>query len=226
MKALYSCSAALAGMAIVLSSGLLAQPAKAANCSGAQLLANTCPANWDIVTSGGVQYKVTLPPSVLGSNPAFNPNILPTDNLSFTSLGGTNVNFQYNLNPTRSGNLNGSFTYQIQILTPGYSFALTQSNATGSDLSGGSFQTTLSENSNLFSPRVAGSASANPSPNAAISPNQTQLNVTQAYNNTDPASLSSVGANYTATPGPLPIVGTGIALGFSRKLRRRIRQAT
>jgi hypothetical protein len=59
-----------------------------------------------------------------------------------------------------------------------------------------------------------------------VVPNQTLLNVTQAYNNTDPASLSSVGANYTATPGPLPIVGTGMALGFSRKIRQRIRQAT
>lgn len=226
MKAIYSCSAALAGMAIVLSTGLLAQPAKAANCSGAQLLANNCPANWDIVTSGGVQYKVTIPPSVLGSNPAFNPNILSTDDLSFNSLGGTNVNFQYNLSPARTGNLAGSFTYQIQILTPGYSFAQTQSNITGSNLSGGSFQTTLSENSNLFTPRVAGSASGNPSPNAMVVPNQTLLNVTQAYNNTDPASLSSVGANYTATPGPLPIVGTGMALGFSRKIRQRIRQAT
>jgi len=36
--------------------------------------------------------------------------------------------------------------------------------------------------------------------------------------------LNSFGDTYTqdAVPGPLPLLGAGIAFGFSRKLRRRI----
>jgi hypothetical protein len=39
------------------------------------------------------------------------------------------------------------------------------------------------------------------------------------------ASLTNTFTQYTAVPGPLPLMGAGAAFGFSRRLRRRTRQA-
>jgi len=217
MKSTQSSTLVLGSIAVALSTGLFAQPSKAGTCPGILFNANLCPAGWNTVTSGGASYTI--------SNIVFNSPPANADALIFSGLTGTNVNLQYNLNPTISSSTSNFFTYTIQLNTPGYTFNRTQSNATGSDLSGGTYSTTTSNPvTNYFLPRTADPTS-NPSPNTTIAAGLTSLNIQQAFSNTNPATLSSIGANYTAVPAPLPIAGLGLAYGMSRKLRRRIRQA-
>jgi hypothetical protein len=216
MQGLFFSRTPLAGVAILLSTGLLTMPAHAGSCQGSNFLNSTCPAGWNIITSGGVTYTI---------NPiSFSTDPNPSDELVFSDVGNTNVNFQYNINPTIVSAFSNSFTYTISINTPGYTFAQTQANATGSNLAGGTFSTTTSNPSNLFSPRTADPIN-NPSPNTLITPGQTSLVINQVLSNSGGgSSLSSVGANYTSVPGPIPILGAGMGFGISRKLRRRIRQ--
>jgi hypothetical protein len=223
MKTLFS-STTLLGAAICISTGLLIQPSNAANsCVGSDFNSGpgngaNCPSGWNTVSSGGVSY--TINPISFATAPAND------DELVLSSLGGTNINFQYQLNPTIVSAFTNSFTYTIAINTPGYTFDKTQANATGSNLAGGFFSTTTSNPSNYFSPRTADPVT-NPSSNTSIAAGLTSLVVKQEFSNAaGGSSLSSVGANYTATPGPLPIAGAGLAFGFSRKLRRRIRQGS
>lgn len=218
MKGLFSSPAPLASLAIIAATGLLALPSQAGSCSGSAFNSSTCPAGWNTITSGGVTYTISPISFVIAPN--------PTDSLVFTDAGSTNVNFQYQINPTINTAFTNSFAYTISIATAGYTFGLTQSNATGSDLLGGSYSTTTSNPSNFFSPRTAGSAAGSPSSNATIASGLTSLVVTQRLTNSAGGStLSSVGANYTAVPGPIPVLGAGMAYGMTRKLRRRIRQA-
>ena len=51
--------------------------------------------------------------------------------------------------------------------------------------------------------------------------------VLDAWAPTEGAFVSTVDNTYTQTsvPGPLPVLGAGVAFGFSRKLRRRINGA-
>jgi len=218
MQGLFSSRTPMAGVAILLSTGLLTQPAHAGSCQGSDFLNSTCPSGWNTITSGGVSYTISPISFVTAPN--------PSDELVLVDVGNTNVNFQYNMNPTIVSAFGNSFTYTININTPGYTFAQTQANATGSNLAGGTFSTTTSNPSNLFSPRTA-DPNTNPSPNTLITPGQISLVVTQTLSNSGGgSSLSSVGANYTSVPGPLPILGAGVGFGMTRKLRRRIRQAS
>jgi hypothetical protein len=53
------------------------------------------------------------------------------------------------------------------------------------------------------------------------------LYVTNKYTSND-GTIFSFENSYkqgTAVPGPLPVLGAGVAFGFSRKLRRRIKGA-
>ncbi|MFN9644446.1 MAG: hypothetical protein ACK6BG_04845 [Cyanobacteriota bacterium] len=217
MKRLFSSPAPLARLAIVVSVGLLALPSQAGSCQGSDFNNSTCPTGWNTITSGGVTYTISPISFVTAPN--------PSDEFVFTDVGLTNVSFQYNINPTIASAFSNSFTYTINITTPGYTFHRTQSNATGSDLLGGSFSTTTSNPSNFFSPRTA-NTTTNPSPSTTIASGLTSLIVKQDFSNSGGGStLSSVGANYSAVPGPIPVLGAGLAYGMTRKLRRRIRQA-
>lgn len=53
----------------------------------------------------------------------------------------------------------------------------------------------------------------------------TYSTVNFAYNNTRVSAVQSVAftAGVVETPGPLPLMGAGVAFGFSRRLRRRIK---
>lgn len=55
-------------------------------------------------------------------------------------------------------------------------------------------------------------------------PNLSFLNVNHTYTQVSP-SMTSFTDTISQTPGPLPLVGTGLAFGFTRKLRKRITAA-
>ncbi len=44
------------------------------------------------------------------------------------------------------------------------------------------------------------------------------------YNAPATGSIDNISNNYTQVPGPLPLLGAGTAFGFSRRLRRRLKQ--
>lgn len=57
-----------------------------------------------------------------------------------------------------------------------------------------------------------------------LPPNLQTLYVRDTYNVPDGAVLNAFQNTYTQVPGPLPVLGAGAAFGFSRRLRRRVRQ--
>lgn len=224
--------AILLGLSAGLS--LVSSPAKAGICLGSQFLAGTCPAGWNTVTSaGGIQYTAH---AFTFGGVAGNTTVQPADTIEVTGLMGTQVSVTYTLSPilgamapTARPELTGQYTYTLSIDTPGYFYEFVQANITGSNLGGGSFQTTLSETTGGdFAALTAGSSPlSNPSPTGTVDVNGLKnfIDVKQEFSRSgDPATIGAAGGNFTSkVPGPLPILGAGAAFGFSRKLRNRIK---
>ena len=149
------------------------------------------------------------------------------DSFSVTS-GSVSLNFS----PDRTADIpSGQFSYTVT-LAGGNSFNKVQSNLTGSTLGGGSFNTSLSA-TGLAAPATAANGN-NPGATQSFGASTTTAAFVQAFvfdYTANPDTLSSVGGSFTtlldttSVPGPLPVLGAGAAFGFSRKLRKRIKQA-
>ena len=75
-------------------------------------------------------------------------------------------------------------------------------------------------------PGVTQLVSNNGNPDGPVPVGGTSLNVTATYSMASTGALDSFNDTYTQThhvPGPLPLVGVGAALSFSRRLRNRIK---
>ena len=112
-----------------------------------------------------------------------------------------------------------SFTLTYSGTLPINSFS---GNTTGVPPSGiGSPIMTLSGAPNLSPITLAGS----PVTQSFNTPLGYSVNLTYSYNfagSSNGTRIQSVTSTFEAVPGPLPILGGGIAFGFSRRLRRRI----
>ncbi len=119
-------------------------------------------------------------------------------------------------------------------LAQGNEFWKAQSNITGSTFTNGSFSTTVTSNP-AIAPATSGSTPlSNPSLDSFFGPGITSAVFTQSFDvagGPNAALVNSVGLSLTQrrpgneVPGPLPILGAGVAFGLSRKLRQRVRQA-
>ena len=110
-------------------------------------------------------------------------------------------------------------------------------NFKGVQLSVDAFGKTTTEESELSSPSrfvtLTSTNSLSPIPNSSLFETVnftglTTLKVKATYDLVNPASLSSFTSTFEQTaipkaPAPLPLLGAGMALGFSRKLRSRIK---
>lgn len=130
-----------------------------------------------------------------------------------------------------SGTYSGTFTYDIAVspagILAGNKLNAFQVNITGSTVSGGAIGTTATSAS-----LVGGSASSSAGPGTPVAFNTgvTSATFSQTFAVTSPATITALGfafnqRNDSQVPGPLPLLGAGAAFGFSRKLRRRVKQA-
>lgn len=122
----------------------------------------------------------------------------------------------------------GSLEYDVDITSGLQTFK-------GVQLSVDAFGKTTTVESELSSPTrfatLTSTNSASPIPSASLFETVnftglTNLKVRATYKLVDPSSLSSFTSTFEQTakvPGPLPVLGAGMAFGFSRKLRRRIK---
>ncbi|MEB3335378.1 MAG: hypothetical protein VKP70_10370 [Cyanobacteriota bacterium] len=154
----------------------------------------------------------------------FTPNSGDVFNLSGTSTAGGTANLSFA--PARTASIaGGTFSYTATLLN-GYMFSKAQANLTGATLNGSSMSTQLSS-SGL--PVSATSTNGFGTP-VSFNPNLTTQTFTQtfAFNFAGGAdNITQAGGIWNATPvpGPLAVVGVGAAMGFSRKLRQRVRQS-
>ena len=142
------------------------------------------------------------------------------------------TNNQYTLQGIRSSGLaDFKFTYQVDITAPGYFFDRFRTSATTSIIDSPQFIKTL-EQLTPPGPTLATAPGGGFSPVGTFTPDTLTSVIFQT-------ELSNTGAgaaaqNFTDTiiqrnplpmdevPGPLPIVGAGMAFAYSRKLRGRI----
>ena len=153
---------------------------------------------------------------------------LATDTVVVDQTGGI---YQVYFNAiTASTNFSGTFGYTVAITPAGVSagntFGSGQVNLTGSTLSGGTIASTVTS-AGLSGPA---SSTGGPGPGVAFNSGVTTAAFSQTFSVTSPATLNQVGFSFTqsnpsSVPGPLPVLGAGAAFGFSRKLRKRIKQA-
>ena len=172
------------------------------------------------VTVANVQYSNFLFTGFMANtNDAFN-----LDGFSSGS-GGAALSFSPNRN---NASVSGSFSYTATLLG-GKTFTSAQANITGAVLGGGNFTTTLSSSGLPTSPMSNNGAGASQNFNTGLT-SQT-FSQSFAFNYVgDGDNLTNVGGVWVATspsttavPGPLPLLGTGAAFAFSRKLRQRIK---
>lgn len=169
---------------------------------------------------------------------------LATDTMSFSRIPNSlGYQFQYNFFPILSSPFSGTFSYRVSItpegLAAGNTFQKVQANITGNvQSSNGTFITTVSTDP-AVNPLIIQASSnniapgENPSDDAFFGPGVTSAVFTQSFALAGlpqgASVVNSLGLTLTqkgpdSVPGPLPILGAGAAFGFSRKLRRRVRQ--
>jgi hypothetical protein len=124
---------------------------------------------------------------------------------------------QLDFNPDSEGPYTGQFDYQISVLDPNYEFATAELD---SIVSGVPVGTTVTKKIFGFADIV----STDGSNETGVPVNGKLLAVQNIWDVKAGSVLNSFGDTYTQNkvPGPLPLLGAGIAFGFSRKLRRRI----
>ncbi|MCT0206721.1 hypothetical protein [Synechococcus sp. CS-1332] len=125
-------------------------------------------------------------------------------------------------------------------LAAGNTFLKVQPNITGNiQTAAGTFITSVSTNPGITPAVIQASSSniapgINPGNDAFFGPGVTTAIFTQSFVlaglPTGASVVNSLGLTLTqqgpaSVPGPLPILGAGAAFGFSRKLRRRVKQA-
>ena len=191
------------------------------------------PLCWFGVAGGGATTECTT-----GTQFELQDKLVTLGTLTFGTKSGT-LGFQYtsidppsgltgdlfavatDFNPDTQGPYSGEFDYTITITDPSYTFATAQLDSV---VSGGASVTTVTKKIAGFADLVSTNGSNVP----AVPVSGTTLVV---------RNLWDVGAgdvldnfkdvytqkNATTVPGPLPLLGAGVALGFSRKLRRRLK---
>ena len=124
---------------------------------------------------------------------------------------------QLDFNPDSEGPYTGQFDYQISVLDPNYEFATAELD---SIVSGVPVGTTVTKKIFGFADIV----STDGSNETGVPVSGKLLKVQNIWDVKAGSVLNSFGDTYTQdkVPGPLPLLGAGIAFGFSRKLRRRI----
>ena len=125
---------------------------------------------------------------------------------------------QLDFNPDSEGPYTGQFDYQISVLDPNFEFSTAELD---SIVSGVPVGTTVTKKIFGFADIV----STDGSNETGVPVNGTVLTVQNIWDVKPGSVLNSFGDTYTqkeVVPGPLPLLGAGIAFGFSRKLRRRI----
>jgi len=124
---------------------------------------------------------------------------------------------QLDFNPDSEGPYNGQFDYEISVLDPSYEFATAELD---SIVSGVPVGTTVTKKIFGF-PDIVSTDGSN---ETGVPVNGKLLKVQNIWDVKTGSVLNSFGDTYTQdkVPGPLPLLGAGIAFGFSRKLRRRI----
>jgi hypothetical protein len=117
--------------------------------------------------------------------------------------------------PTPANDANGSLNYTLAIVGSNYIFKNVQIDSSTT----GSGNTVIKS---IVSPAVTLTSINGGTSNIDIG--GTFLDVTDTYRVTNTGGLNSFNNGYTQdVPGPLPVVGAGMAFGFSRKLRSRIK---
>ena len=124
---------------------------------------------------------------------------------------------QLDFNPDSEGPYTGQFDYQISVLDPNFEFSTAELD---SIVSGDPTGTTVTKK--IFG--FANIVSIDGSSETGVPVNGSVLKVQNIWDVKTGSVLNSFGDTYTQdkVPGPLPLLGAGIAFGFSRKLRRRI----
>lgn len=127
---------------------------------------------------------------------------------------------QLNFNPDTEGPYTGEFNYQIFVTDPGFQFATAELDSV---VSGVLTTTTVTKMIAGFGTLI--STNGGNVPGLTIS--GTTLSVRNQWDVKTGDVLNNFGDTYTqkpsGAPGPLPLLGAGMALGFSRKLRSRIK---
>ena len=159
---------------------------------------------------------------------------LDSDDVIITDTGLNNIYaIQFNLNTART--TPGALDYGISVLNPNLSngFVLGQAQA---NITGGGFGNTSTSTITSSSFAAPGSTTVTNNSTATVvgfNSGVTSATFNQSYTPQGGATpiVSSLGitidqnAPGEGAPGPLPILGAGAAFGFSRKLRRRVKEA-
>lgn len=151
-----------------------------------------------------------------------------SDYFDVSSNDGISATVTLNFVPLQTTNTTGTFGYTVDLLS-GRTFANAQAFITGSTLGGASYSTVFS--SSGLSVSATAQNGASPGIDRPFTPLLTSQAFTQTFvfNRSGSGNLSTVGASFDTSPhtvpGPLPILGAVAAFGFSRKLRKRIKQA-
>ncbi len=162
-------------------------------------------------------------------SPAYTSGIDPTDQFSFSTIGPGGLIHNLNVQSLNSFiNTKVTLSYDVAIVGSGnvlkdFSGNITGDNATLWALS---LAATNAASPSLTQgpPVYPGLAQSATTPTVAFNPNLTSTTFTSTLL-ADPngAGVTQFSNRLTQqVPGPLPILGAGAALGFSRKLRRRV----
>lgn len=193
-----------------------ASPASAAACVDSTL---TTLLNTQCTTSQGFLFTLT----------GFN-NFMGTDQLSFTPAGANA--FQYSVQGTMAYATTGSPYTLSYTLTAPPTRLLDMFTSGGSSSFPGTASTwdiaaispqAKSANATIGFPSTVGGADTF-APNIVTSTFTGTLNVTAGQVSTV-TGLVTTTQTFVPVPGPLPLLGAGVAFGLSRKLRRRIKSA-
>ena len=214
-----------AGFPLVVASGLSCLPAKASGV--------TC-------TYDGSTWLVTASVAACGNmvvaDKSVDSSTFGVTGYTFTSGDlvaladvGLPVNKEYSFifTPvTQNLTGTGSFSYGITITNPSNTFLNAFARVDGSNASGDTYTNTLTS-AQLVGSSVTGPSAAN-GPNLVFNPvnGVTATTFLNSWSVTQ-GSIASLGNGFRQqdVPGPLPLLGAGAAFGFSRKLRKRIKQA-
>ena len=161
----------------------------------------------------------------------FNFSGFTADSLDYFDVSSDGISGTVTLNfvPLQRASIStGTFGYTVSL--SGRNFNSAEAFLTGSTLGGASYSTTFKSSGLSVSATARNGAS--PGTVRAFDSLLTSQMFTQdfVFRTSASGNLSTVGASFdttqaTSVPGPLPILGAGAAFGFSRKLRKRIKQA-
>ena len=201
-----------AGMPLVLASALSGSPVKAASVQCNLIdIGTTC----NSLTTGD---KLVNGFNLNGYIAQAGDTIILTDVDPFT------YTLQFNLTPPQLGLKAGLFDYTVAIVNPSLAAGFTMkdyyANATGG---GDGFTTSVTATSSIAPPSVSPPVPGN---KVFFNSGVTSSTFAQSWSAPVGATIASFGVTLDQqVPGPLPLLGAGAAFGFSRKLRRRIKQA-